>query len=59
MSDDELLDRLEHRLFDTMFEGCLMDNHLGRTAHYPGEWSVSMRADQLSRLIDMARREKE
>ena len=56
MTDDELLNQLEHRLFDTMFEGCLMDDHLGRNRYDVCAWGVRMRADELSRLIDMARK---
>jgi hypothetical protein len=56
MTDKELLDRLEHRLFDEMFEGCLLDDHLGRNHYDVGAWGVRMRADELSRLIDMARK---
>jgi hypothetical protein len=56
MTDEELLDRLEWRLFDTMFEGCLLDNHLGRNHYDVGAWGVRMRADELSRLIDLARK---
>lgn len=56
MTDEELLRRLEHRLFDTMLEGCLIDDHLGRNHYDVGAWVVRMRVDELSRLIDMARK---
>ena len=56
MTDEVLLNRLEWRLFETMFEGCLLDDRLGRNHYDVGAWVVRMRADELSRLIDMARK---
>ena len=56
MTDEQLLTRLEQRLFQTMFEGCWTDDELGREHHDTGSWIVRMRADELSRLIDMARK---
>ena len=55
MTDEELLEKFETMVLYTMLEGCLMDDHLGRSKYDVGSWVVRLRADQLSRLIDMAR----
>ena len=55
MTDKELLESVEAKVLFSMLNGCLMDDHLGRGEHDVGSWSVSLRADQLSRLIDMAK----
>jgi hypothetical protein len=55
MTDEELLAMAEARVIFAMIEGCMMDDHLGRKVFDPGPWSVTLRADQVSRLIDMAR----
>jgi hypothetical protein len=55
MTDEELLEKFEAMVLYTMLEGCLIDDHLGRSKYEVGAWSVSLRADQLSRLIDMAK----
>jgi hypothetical protein len=55
MTDEELLAMAEARVIFSMLEGCMMDDHLGRKVYAPGSWVVTLRADQVSRLIDMAR----
>jgi hypothetical protein len=55
MTDEELLVMVEARVLFAMLEGCMMDDHLGRKVFDPGSWVVTLRADQVSRLIDMAR----
>jgi hypothetical protein len=55
MTDEELLAMAEARVIYAMLEGCMMDDHLGRKVFDPGPWVVTLRADQISRLIDMAR----
>ena len=55
MTDEELLEKIEARVLYAMLDGCSIDDHLGRSKYDVGSWSVSLRADQLSRLIDMAR----
>ena len=55
MTDEELLAMAEARVIFSMLEGCMMDDHLGRKVYAPGSWVVTLRADQMSRLIDMAR----
>jgi hypothetical protein len=55
MDDEELLEMVEMRVIFAMLQGCDMDDHLGRKVFDPGPWVVTLRADQISRLIDMAR----
>jgi hypothetical protein len=55
MTDEEFLFFLERKVFLKMLDGCLIDDHLGNKKYDVGSWSVSLRADQLSRLIDMAK----
>jgi hypothetical protein len=55
MTDEELLRTLESRVFYTMFNGCFIETHLGNPKHDTGSWAVTLRADELSRLIDMAK----
>lgn len=54
MNDQEFLERIEHKLIYQMFEGCLCDEHLGNKVD-PASWGVSLRADEMSRLLDMAK----
>ena len=54
MSDEELIASIEARVFYAMFDGCVMDDHLGNALD-TGSWSVSLRADTLCRLLDMAK----
>jgi hypothetical protein len=58
MTDEELLDAIEAKVLLAMLQGCEMDDHLGRKVFDPGSWVVTLRADQMSRLIDMARGDK-
>jgi hypothetical protein len=55
MNDEQLLDFVEQKLMLKMFDGCVIDDHLGRKKHDVNSWAVSLRADQLNRLLDMAR----
>lgn len=54
MNDQELLDFVEQHLFDKMFSGCEIDDHLGDTPD-PAPWAVAFRADTVSRLLDLAK----
>ncbi len=54
MTDKELLDFVNQRMFNVMLEGCLMDDHLG-TSHDIGVWSVSFSVNIIARLLDMAK----
>ena len=55
MDDQQLIEYMETKVFKEMLEGCLMDDHLGYKTYDPSSWSVSFRADTLSRLIDLAK----
>jgi hypothetical protein len=55
MTDEEFLEKIEVRVWFAMLNGCWIADHLGNKQCDVGSWSVSLRADQLSRLIDMAR----
>jgi hypothetical protein len=55
MTDEELLAMAEARVIFSMLERCMLDDHLGRKVYDPGSWVVTLMADQVSRLIDMAR----
>ena len=56
MTDEELLDRVEQILISQMLSGCETEDHLGYKGYtLIGSWSVSFRADTISRLLDMAR----
>ena len=55
MDDKELLDHVEQQLFSVMLSGCSVLDHLGYTDYAPGSWSVSLRADEVARLLDLAK----
>lgn len=55
MTDEELLDFVETRIIYKMLNGCELDDHFGNRKYDVGSWSVSFRADILSRLVDMAK----
>jgi hypothetical protein len=55
MTDQEFLDAVEARVLFAMLNGCAMDDHLGRKVFDPAPWVVTLRADQMSRLLDMAK----
>jgi hypothetical protein len=55
MTDKELLDSLETRVTYAMLKGCEMDDYLGDEEYCPESWAVTLRADELCALIDMAR----
>ncbi len=54
MTDEELLNFVEQKLFLEMLEGCEMDEYLGNPLD-PAPWAVALRADTLNRLLDIAR----
>ena len=56
MNDEELLEYVETGVFYQMMQGCEIDDHLKNMEYDTGSWSVSLRADLMSRLIDMARK---
>jgi hypothetical protein len=58
MNDEELLNYVEAKVIENMLDGCEIDDLLGYKKYDVGAWSVSFRADTLSRLIDMARKYK-
>lgn len=55
MNDKELLEWVEARLILQMLDGCAVEEHLGYKQYNPDSWAVSIRADTLSRLLDMAK----
>ena len=55
MTDEEFLDAIEAKLFLVMLIGCSMDDHLGRKVFDPAPWAVTLRSDQMSRLLDMVK----
>lgn len=55
MNDQELLEYVEAMVFYKMLEGCELDDHLGNKEYNVGAWCVNLRADTLSRLIDLAK----
>jgi hypothetical protein len=59
MTDEEFLEAMELKAMQAMFSGCLTLDHLGYKKYDTGCWSVGLRADQLSRLIDLARSKHE
>jgi hypothetical protein len=56
MNDEELLDAVEEKVLLAMLQGCAMDDHHGRKVFDPCPWVVTIRADQMSRLIDLAKK---
>jgi len=58
MNDEELLDFVEAKVIGKMLDGCEIDDHLGNEQYNVGSWAVSFRADIISRLIDMARKNR-
>ena len=55
---EELLDFVEQQMFHAMLNGCSTLDHLGYTditADSVGSWSVRLRADEVARLLDMAK----
>lgn len=56
MNDQELLEYIDTKVFYQMMQGCEIDDHLGCTRYDTGSWSVCLRADMMSRLIDLAKK---
>jgi hypothetical protein len=55
MTDKEFLEMIETKVHFVMLTGCEMDDHLGRTKYDTASWALSFRADDMCRLIDMAK----
>ena len=55
MTDQELIEYMETKVIRKMLEGCEINDHLRRKNYDVNSWSVSFRADMLSRLIDLAK----
>lgn len=55
MDDKELLDYVEQELFYKMIDGAATRDHLGYTDYAAGSWAVTLRADEVARLLDMAK----
>lgn len=55
MDDQEFLDYVEKLMFVAMLNGCYTLDHLGYTDYAPGSWAVTLRADEVARLLDMAK----
>lgn len=55
-SDQDFLDRIENKVMYTMFSGCAMDDHLGYEKYDVGSWAMNLRADEVCRLLDLAKR---
>jgi hypothetical protein len=63
MSDEDFLAKWEKRCGDVILNGCIMAHcWLGHSARYmtknAGAWSVTVRVEDLYRLIDMAKTER-
>ena len=58
MTDEELIEYAETKVHAEMLRGCEIDDYLGRKSYDTGSWTVTLRADLMSRLIDMARGSK-
>lgn len=59
MTDAELLEYAETKTIEAMLSGCELDDHLGGKDYDAGSWSVTFRAETISRLIDMAKGNKQ
>ena len=55
MDDKEFLDYVEEEVFHKMLAGVAVLDHLGYTKFEAGSWAVTLRADEVSRLLDMAK----
>lgn len=55
MTDEEFLEAMEARVISVMLNGCFTQDHLGDKKYDVGCWSVGLRTDELSRLIDLAK----
>lgn len=59
MTDEELLNFVEQKLFYEMLLGCETGDDLGYKRYgLIDDWYVSFRADTISRLLDMAKGNK-
>lgn len=55
MTDEELLQKVEKLTIYSMLRGRAMDDWLSGRKTDIGSWVVNLRADEVSRLIDLAR----
>lgn len=55
MNDQEFLERIETLVMYRMLSGCEIDDHLHNKKYDVGSWSVGIRADELCRLLDLAK----
>ena len=55
MTDEEFLNNMEVRVMYTMLSGCEMDVHLGRDTFDPASWAMTLRSDEVCRLLDLAK----
>jgi hypothetical protein len=55
MDDQELLNFVEQAMFHAMLEGCFVMSNIGYTDFEAGSWSVRLSADEVARLLDMAK----
>ena len=55
MTDKEFLDYVEQQLFSVMLSGCSIEDHVGYKEYDPGSWRVGLSAEQVARLLDMAK----
>lgn len=55
MDDQKLLDYVEQALFDAMLDGCFIEDSLGYKMYSPRTWRVGLNAEQVARLLDMAK----
>ena len=56
MDDAEFLAAVEQKAMYMMFSGCEIDDHLHCKKYDVGSWSVHLRADEVCRLLDLAKR---
>lgn len=56
MNDQEFLERIETLVMYRMLSGCEIDDHLHNKKYDVGSWSVGLRADELCRLLDLAKK---
>jgi hypothetical protein len=55
MNDKDFLNHVEKSVFETMLEGCFIEAHLGYEKYNPGNWQVRLNAEEVARLLDMAK----
>jgi hypothetical protein len=59
MTDKEFLDKWEAECTERMLGGCITQHDSAKTmTRYAGTWAVTVRVEDMFRLIDIARSEK-